>query len=223
MSQNWKWVTIILMIIAIGVLTSAILFNWSNWELIPGTDFFQDPDQKTAEHMENSEIPNFLSIPAGLVTGYLGSVILMYLLPQRLRVIAERFSRSPKNFYHLVLVGFLGLLLFSAIGAGSVLTLGTFPFLFLVLLIEFLGTWLGYTALSYRLGIFFQMKTGWFTGSPLIALGFGHIIFYALLQIPLFGIVLMILLVSLGLGGMLATRFGSDQPWSLSVLKEGFE
>jgi len=56
--------------------------------------------------------------------------------------------------------------------------------------------------------------------SPLFGLFLGLLILFALSRIPLLGILITILYVSLGMGCVIATRFGTGQSWNLSALTE---
>jgi hypothetical protein len=98
--------------------------------------------------------------------------------------------------------------------------MSTFPLIFILALVLFISAFSGFLALSYALGHQLMQKADWGDSSPLYGLFLGILILFALSQVPFLGILIQILAISLGMGCVIATRFGTGQSWNLSALYE---
>lgn len=218
MKNNWKFGFILIGLVAISIILTSILMDWNAFAYLP--DFQNFKPEQHAENAAFSETPNYIRTIGSFLISFLVSVLLIYLLPAQILNIANRIKHPSLKILKLAVFGFLLVLFIGLIGVGSVLSFGTFPFLFFLFFLLFFSTWMGYISISYKIGIFLQERSGWFLGSPIIAFLIGHVLLFALFQIPIINLIGFILLLSLGLGSVVITRFGTNQPWSLSVLKE---
>ncbi len=220
MKNHWKTLFLIIIFSAVGMITLSIVLDWNSFFYLPDLQNFT-PDSH-AGNSNFSETPKYVRTIGGYIISFLVSVLLLYLLPSQILNIANQIrfpiSKTAKlGFFGFVLVVFILL-----IGFGSVLSFGTFPFIFLLFLILFISIWMGYVAISFKIGRFFQIKSGWLVGSPIVAFLIGHTMFFALFKIPFVNLISVFICLSLGFGSVVITRFGTNQPWSLSVLKEGY-
>ena len=79
----------------------------------------------------------------------------------------------------------------------------------------------GYLALAYALGRYLLVRAGWPGSSPFAALFLGLLLVHPLASLPFIGVLFIILFVSIGLGVVIITHFGSNEPWNLTpLLKE---
>ena len=99
--------------------------------------------------------------------------------------------------------------------AAMALTPMTAPLSLVTLILLFLGSILGTTALSFALGQIIAAQCAWDTGSPVALFGLGSLTLTLLYRLPYIGIGFIILTFLIGLGLITTTRFGSGQPWTL--------
>lgn len=220
MKNFWKILLISTIIISILLVVGAAIFKWNQFENIPTPAAWRE-NQFHSNPPQMQDIPIIIRLSVSFISGLFTGFIFLFLLPAKINTIAQRINRRSKAMFRLLLGGFFtGLLLFT-IAAGSTFSIATFPLLFLLILAEFLIVWVGYISIAFRLGSILQQKSGWFQESPLLSFALGHLILFALLQIPILNIFAILIIASLGAGAVIATRFGSNQPWNLKHLKEG--
>ena len=151
----------------------------------------------------------------------LGSIVTMYMAPQRLRVVRDAVTVSWQQRARLGGVGLLAYLSgFLLTVVLTSLVIGV-PVAALLLLVLVLGVFLGFVAVSLAIG-------GWLTEclnlaarNPVVHMAVGILLLFPLGLIPLLGWALVLIISSLGFGAILATKFGSEEGWSLDPLSGG--
>lgn len=216
----WRMVILILVVAALALLVSASIFNWHPMRAIrPAIPQWQRPELQFSHFRPSAP----LGLLGALFTFYLCGVMLLYLFPGHVGRIARAFTRSPGSLLRMGLLGLLVGLLVAIAGLSSALAMSTFPLTLFLGMGLFLGSLLGMIALAYQIGRTLLERAGC-QASPLVALLLGEMITFALLVLPVAGVVIVLVLASLGLGATIATRFGSGHPWSLiSLTEEGKE
>jgi uncharacterized protein YjeT (DUF2065 family) len=219
MNRN-RWYIAFLAIASILLIYASTWFGWvpwntfqrlhGNWNVLP--DYMRTP----------AEIPpsTILSAITTILTMFLTGTLILLLFPDRIRRMEKALHTSPASLLRLTLFGMLTGIVIAAIGISAALTMSTFPLIFILALILFISAFSGFLALSYTLGHQLMQKADWGDSSPLYGLFLGILILFALSQVPFLGILLQILSISLGMGCVIATRFGTGQSWNLSALYE---
>jgi len=162
--------------------------------------------------------PGYLVSSIGtLFTVGISGILALYLVPERVRRVANSFSG---NYLRLAMFGFLIGILVLVVGISSALMIGTFPLTILLIGISFVTGLTGFVALAYAIGRSLLRRAGWQGSSPIYALLLGLLIIVALSWIPVLGLLLFLFFISLGLGAMISSHFGSGEPWTLKSLSE---
>jgi hypothetical protein len=219
MNRN-RWIIAFLAIASILLIYASTWFGWvpwntfqrlhGNWSLLP--DYVRRP----------TEIPpsTILSALTTVLTMFLTGTLILLLFPDRIRHMEKALHTSPAGLLRLTLFGLLTGIVIAAIGISAALTMSTFPLIFILAIVLFISAFSGFLALSYTLGHQLMQQADWGDSSPLYGLFLGILILFALSQVPFLGILLQILSISLGMGCVIATRFGTGQSWNLSALYE---
>ena len=215
----WKFFSISLLVIALLLIIGSAVFNWNHIDRHPTVEELRNRMQND-NPPQMQEIPVAIRLSGNFLSSLLTGFLTLFLLPNRIANITRKLKPGKKSL-KIFLTGLLTGIVFLAIASGSFLSFITFPLFFILILLLFLMVWLGYVAISLQVGVNLQHKSGWFSTSPLLAFGVGHLLFFALLQVPVLNIVTIFVLSSLGAGAVIATRLGSTQRWSLQALKEG--
>ena len=164
-------------------------------------------------------LPGWVSSLELFVTLFLVGAAGLYLVPLRVRNMARALRPLPR-VVPITLLG-LGFVLLSVVfGLGAVLARITFPFMFLAGLAALIFSTWGYVVAAYALGRTLLRKAGWQGSSPLIGLALGLLLLLPLARIPFVGGLVTLIYAGLGLGLVIATRFGSNERWSLTPLLE---
>ena len=217
----WRILIFIFLLVAFGLLISAAIFNWNSLQVFRPAH----PDwQGSAFDASRLRLGTPISILAALFTLYVTGVMVLFIFPDRMATMAKAFSHSWVRLLRLTLLGLLAGLLVVIAGVSSALAMGTFPLSLFLGMVLFLGGLLGSVALAYQIGRSLLVRAGWRDLSPLVALLLGELLLFPLMNIPVVGFLVILLLMCLGLGVTIATRFGSGHPWSLiSFTEEGKE
>ena len=154
---------------------------------------------------------------AALITNYLIGVVVLFLAPKRVRLLAKISGAGVRPLAWAWLVGLLGTLLVGALAGLAALGALTFPIGLLLGALYFVAGWLGLVALAYRLGADFLGRAQW-GGGPLAGLALGTLILFAIFRIPLLGLVFFALVWLTAVGMAMVTRLGSGRRWSLDPL-----
>jgi len=160
-----------------------------------------------------------LSAAASWVYLYLTSVLMLALMPHRVRLVTQALkSGGWRERGRLFLMGLL-----AALASVLLVVLARFAFVWFVLVILLIGgvlvlSFLGVIGASLMVG---EAVRRWarFAPSLWVELALGSLILFAFGRIPLAGWILVGIVMAWGLGAVLATHLGSGEAWSLQDLK----
>jgi hypothetical protein len=156
-----------------------------------------------------------LSVAASWVYLYLTSVLMLALVPRRVRLITQALkSGGWRERGRLFLIGLL-----AALVSVLLAVLARFAFVWLVLVIILAGavfvlSYLGVISVSLMMGGALR-RWARFTPSLWVELALGSLVLFTLGRIPIAGWILVGIVVAWGLGAVLATHLGSGEVWSL--------
>jgi hypothetical protein len=218
--SHWRITTIVLIALALAL-----------WALILGSNLRPELGREVPRGLlppadalrlqgRLAVLPAWLSSLALFVTLLLAGTANLFLFPLRVRNMSRLLRQGWRRGVALVLLGIgLGLLMlvfaFSAAWARI-----TFPLAILgATTLLLLAVW-GFLAAAYSVGRALLRRSGWGSTSPLVGLALGLLLLLPLLRIPLAGGIVMVVYIGLGLGLVIASRFGSNEPWSLISLME---
>jgi hypothetical protein len=225
--NRWRIVIVTLVILAIlSMVLSALFFDIAWWrrslaslgaERAPHkawrSDLLQDVGVRA----------NFASLFANLVTLFLFGVLILYLVPDRVQRMVQDSSTGWQRFVRFFAVGVLIMIILSALGLLSLMTVQTMPLPIILGMVFMLSALGGMVALAYQLGKTLLTRAEWSGRSPLLSLALGTLLLFALTNIPYFSGVFLILILLTGAGMSIATRFGTGKPWNLLPLMEEIE
>jgi len=100
------------------------------------------------------------------------------------------------------------------------MAMGTFPLTFLLGSLLYLTIFIGVIALAFSIGHYLLHFAGYKMASPFYRLALGELVIYPLVNIPWIGVLLLVFFCSLGLGVVIASRMGTNKPWSINLLTE---
>jgi len=218
--NRWKWVVILLTVLSLAILSVASLLGWQRWTPPPvlQTEWQDLPFHTIFPVLDRYRTPiSYISI---LFSLYVIGVLTLFAAPRAVRRVADKFMDTPGRLARLALFGFLFTVLVLAVSISSALALGTFPLTILLFAMLFSGGIFGIVTLALAIGRGLMRRAGWGHLSPLYALLLGELIIFSLCRIPWAGSVLFAIFSSLGLGAVIASRFGSGESWSLNILTE---
>jgi len=218
--NRWKWVVILLTVLSLAILSVASLLGWQRWTPPPvlQTEWQDLPFHTIFPVLDRYRTP--ISSISILFSLYVIGVLILFAAPRAVRRVADKFMDTPGRLARLALFGFLFAVLVLAVSISSALALGTFPLTILLFAMLFSGGIFGIVALSLAIGRGLMRRAGWDHLSPLYALLLGELIIFSLCRMPWAGSVLFAIFSSLGLGAVIASRFGSGESWSLNILTE---
>jgi len=214
-----KWMVILSAIIALGVLIAASILSTrlaSRFPMPSGFGLGQlEPSRLFADRHRT-----FVSSLGMLFALGMSGILILYLVPGRVRRVADTFSGKPGRLLRLALLGFLIEILVIVAGIGSALKIGTFLLTILLIGATFMIGLVGFISLAYALGRGILRAAQWKMGSPVSTMLLGLLILLALVPIPVLGGILFLAFTSLGLGATILSHFGSGEPWTLNPLLE---
>lgn len=217
--NRWK-IAIILLIAASGViLVAASQYGWEPWSTYRSLIRSVRPSPPF-EIRPQDERYAMLSGLAAFTTMYLSGILVLFAIPARVRRMELAFHAPTRGLIRLVALGLLAGLLMAVVGLSSALTWSTFPMMIFLGSVLFLSAYSGFISLAYSLGRQLLVRAEWGQLSPLFALFVGLLILYGLSQLPLVGDIVKIISITLGMGAIIATRFGSGKAWNLNPLTE---
>lgn len=167
-----------------------------------------------------SHLPAWVSSLSLLLTLFMLGVVNLYLFPVRIRNMQRALTSGWSNLLRAIVLGLATLLVMLGSGLSAALARLTFPLTVFLALTVFLLTVWGFLGLSYAAGRALLKRAGWLTSSPIAAQGLGLLLLLPWARIPFIGGLFALLFLSLGLGLVIATRFGSTEPWNLTPLLE---
>lgn len=151
------------------------------------------------------------------------SAFAVYLLPARLRLLRDTVAAPPAAVLRLFLLGLLGsvtLLLLAVILGFALIGI---PLALVLLTVLAAATFLGAVAVSLALGRSIRRAARLQEWSPLADLSLGVLALFPLGLLPVIGWAVALAVMSLGLGAVLYTKFGSARQWTVQPLMEGMD
>lgn len=216
----WRLTVILLVLASLFLLLAATLFGWEPWDSFRLLRGEWDREPIYMRHSRTMFPPTLLTVLSALFTLSLSGILVLFTFPAQIRRLEKAFSNTLRGLVRLAVLGLLTTILVIAVGVSSALTMGTFPLTIFLGSILFLCGFVGSVALAYTLGRELLTRADWDHLSPLYALLVGLLILFSLSRLPFVGIVFTIVFTCTGIGGMIATRFGSGLLWDLSPLKD---
>jgi MFS family permease len=215
----WRVITILLILISILILIGATWFEIDPW---PSSLLWTErwDRQPSVMFQPETRLNTLMSILSPLFSLIISGVFALYLIPDRIRNMCEYLNASPGRYARLALIGLMIGLLVVLVGIGSAFAMTTFPLLIIIGGAVFLIGFLGFFVLAYSFGHGLLNRSDWVHLSPIYALFLGLLILYSFAIIPYVGILLRLIYAFLGVGLVIATRFGSGKKWNLDPLLE---
>ncbi len=215
--KSSKWVIIMLVVVSMALLVSIGVFGWDDGVTMQSLrSAWREPYHP--EFMLPFEIPPLVSELSAMATIFLLGVIGLYLAPDRIAKMGQSLHQSPLHLLRYILVGFLSAVLLTGIAITSALTFITFPMTILLGIALLISSFFGSIAIYFTLGSRLLHWAQWDSTSPLVGLLLGVVLLNPLFYVPYLGGFFRILVAGLGLGIVIATRFGSGSLWSLLPL-----
>jgi hypothetical protein len=214
-----KWMVILSAIVSLGVLIAASFLSArlaSRFSL----PFGFDNGQLESGHPFSGRYGTFVSSFGMLFAVGISGILVLYIIPARVRRVADSFSVKLSQLLRLTLLGFLIEVLVVVVGIGSALMIGTFPLTILLVGAAFIIGLVGFISLAYAVGRGMLRSAQWQYISPVYSMLLGLLILLALVPIPVLGGVLFLAFTSLGLGATILSHFGSGDAWTLTPLLE---
>jgi hypothetical protein len=225
--NRWRIAIVTLVILAIvSMVLSVLFFDLAWWRRsLASLSSERVPHRawRTALFQDAGIRANFATLLASFVTQFLLGVLILYLVPDRVRNMAKDLSKGWQRVLKFLAVGVLMVVIIGAVGLLSILAVHTMPLPFILLGILFLASLTGVVVFAYQLGFVMLTRAGWISRSPLLSLVLGTLIIFALTNAPYLGSIFLILVLLTGAGMSIATHFGSGKPWNLLPLMEDVE
>jgi hypothetical protein len=166
--------------------------------------------------------------PAGRILAQLGALlaqfvvalILLYVIPDRIRVMAQAMTLGPRSVLRHLGSGLALAVSLAAAGVLSVLSLHMFPLPFILLGLLFTTALIGAAAIALAVGRGLLRRAGWYGNRPARALALGTLIMSAVAVVPAAGELALALTLITGAGVCVATRFGTGRAWTLDPIVE---
>ncbi len=213
-----RMVYLLILLAAAGTLIALAVLN-----IEPLSSPYQlDMANRRLQLIERSheETPPYLSIPAGIFTFYLINLGTAYLFPGRVSAMNERLPRSVKSWLQISLLGLAAAVAGLVLMISAIVGLATFPYSIVIAGVLLAASTFGGVPVLLRVGRALLTGAGIKNATPQLEILAGTVIVFALISIPLLGIISMVSFSSLGLGLAVTTRFGVGRPWSLNTLSQ---
>ena len=156
----------------------------------------------------------------GLLANYLLAIVLVFVLPRRVRRMAESLRPGGRKLARILLIGLACAILAAAVSILAAFSVQMLPVPFLLLGMLFLSALVGVVAIEFELGRELLARAGWYADRPLLALALGTLLIFSLTRLPLLGWLTLVVVWLTGAGTSVVTRFGSGRPWTLRPLVE---
>lgn len=213
-----RMIYLLILLAAAGTLIALAVLN-----IEPLSSPYQlDMANRRLQLIERSheETPPYLSIPAGIFTFYLINLGTAYLFPGRVSAMNERLPRSVKSWLQISLLGLAAAVAGLVLMISAIVGLATFPYSIVIAGLLLAASTFGGVPVLLRVGRALLAGAGVKNATPQLEILAGTVIVFALISIPLLGIISMVSFSSLGLGLAVTTRFGAGRPWSLNTLSQ---
>jgi hypothetical protein len=133
------------------------------------------------------------------------SIFLVLMWPNQIRIAAEE---ATLDLFKSSLVGTFALVVLIPLAIGFAITLFGLPISLAILLFLIVANWFGIATVAYLVG-----HKLWVRFPPLLAVVFGLLVLKILHFVPFIGGMMYFIAGLPGLGAILLTRFGTNQPW----------
>jgi hypothetical protein len=163
----------------------------------------------------------FLTVMVSLVSLVAAGALVLFLVPYRLGRTREALTRSPRQALRLEAIGVLAFVLSLALILLLVALVTGILFAVVVLVLLAVTGFAGLLAVALALGRWIRRRVAPRAGSPIADLGIGLLALFPLGLVPWLGWLFVLLLAALGFGALVATKFGSEEGWSLDALRGG--
>lgn len=216
--NRWRYLIVLLVILGIGFLVARpwlfpdagnIFHNLRSAWLSQPT--FRPPPLPP-------RFPYLVSALGKLLSLYLTGALLLFVFPRSIRRMEKALTQPILSLVRMAIVGLLCGLLVVFLVMSSSFTMVTFPLTVFLGLVLLASSFVGVISLVYTIGHWLLKRAHLSQLSPMVSLLLGLLVVFALSEIPYFGWLVNILLASLGLGVVVATRFGSGETWTLTPL-----
>jgi hypothetical protein len=147
----------------------------------------------------------FLYKVATAVILLLLSIFLVLMFPDQIRFAA---AHASSDLVTSSLVGVLAMALLIPLGVGFAITILGLPLAVAILAFLLVASWFGVASMAYLVGTKLSSRF-----SPLLAVVTGLIVLKFVHFVPFIGGMLYFIAILPGLGAILLTRFGTNQPW----------
>jgi len=213
------WLVLVLACTSVGLIVIAELaFQWDDWRVWRGA--FPRAVDTGGLGLVRADVGGLGLHLARLLGQYLLGVLVLFAAPRPVRRMADLLESGGRQMLRYLAIGLLIAVLIAAVAVAAVLSMHTFPVPFLMVGVFFLIAIGGTVGLTYALGRAALRWGGVTDRTPLLSYALGALLLYALTQVPFLGPVVLMASWSIGVGVVIATRFGSGRPWTLAPLVE---
>ncbi|GAP15565.1 hypothetical protein LARV_03356 [Longilinea arvoryzae] len=203
-----RWLAFLWFAADLAILAASALFKWQRWVELPQGSYLPT---LMREHWAGT--PVLVTNLAGMLSFFLTSLVIYFLLPRTLRSIGGAPARRGGVIRAALLGLFTGLLVFFIVLSSAVGS-GTFPFAMVVLALVLLASVVGMVALELRIGAWLAALAGWPESSPAIHLLMAVLVLYPFTILPAIGGLFMVIYVLFGLGTVVLARVNVLYPWN---------
>ncbi len=218
--SRWRWILVILLLVALGLWATLFTLNLRPELMQEPSRFALQFSNPEGLRQPLSQLPGWAASVGLFITLFLAGWANFYIFPGRIRNMREALSLGWPRVVQMALLGFGFVLLVLVFAVGAVLARITFPLAILLTLAFFLFAVWGLLSVAYALGSDLLTRADWPGTSPVVSLGLGLLLLLPLTRIPFVGGLVLVVYLSLGIGLVITTRFGSDEPWNLKPLLE---
>ncbi len=209
--NKWRIIIIVILVASLALMAGASVFHWNPWAHLTANNNFH-PARPFPVMRTNT--PALVRIPASLLATFLCSMVFLYLFPRQIFRISRAFTVSTE-ILRQVLLGFLFFILVGIVAISASLSVFTAPLSAGLLILAFLSSFMGISALCLTLGGWFLERAGW-TGYPFpLAVGLGLVVLFAVFNLPFVGIFFLIVIACAGFGVTIWSHFGTNQSWNI--------
>ncbi len=206
--KNKRWFAFLWFAADLGILVASAVFKWQRWVKLP-----QGSALPTLVHERWADTPVLATNLAGMLSFFLISLVLYFLLPRSLRSIGNAPARRG-GVKKAGLLGLLAAFLVFFIVLSSAVGNGTFPFAVVVVALVILVSLVGMVALELRIGAWLAALAGWPETTAAVHLLMAVLVLYPFTILPAIGGLVMVVYALFGLGTVVLARVNGLYPWT---------
>jgi hypothetical protein len=225
--NRWRVIVVAVIVCSILIIAASEFAFARPWVGVPGrTPWSLRPDVRDWRLMSfgpSGVVRGLTADVGGWLAEFLVGTFLLYLAPRRMRGMARALDTGGVALLRQLAIGLALVVVLAAMAVLAALSIHTLPLPFILVGVFFLAALTGVVAISFELGRAMLARAGWYGQRPLAALALGTLVVFAASRIPFLGVVVLIVVALTGAGVVVATHFGSDQPWSLDPLIEEYQ